>query len=663
MKFKNKRSKKGASMIVLTALIAFFIVLPLGLVSFEMGRYFLLITQLENIAGACALAGTGAIATIPTGSGSVTGSALQKLYNACSQEAVYCLQLNNVLGSPALNLPAGNVYNNTLPPNTPPPAPAVGNAAISCSFVNQDGSWHKDLTTSGAVKMLIAISYTTSPVFSAPGMMLSLMPTETAVAYAAGGLPQLDVFLCFDLSGSMDDQTGVCLVNRYWDVKNNCVAYDFSPNWLGKPNTLYNQMNQDGKLPLAGTQVNAIPPQNLSYYNGPMYFNELVRCGASVVGSPPEMGQPPGGLVAGVPVPITYPDPSVGVAGVEQPFSSPGVANPNWMSPYSPGYPSFTDMVVIPSTGAPGTAYVAPVGWKNTAVIEVEESRGNLTNIATFNLSQGGAAAAAKNVYKAVLAGAMGTTYQQYWQFAALNTTPSSQALQAAQNFVTTMNLSTDARFGVCTFCTNASNSTVNTYPSSGVPVQYLITEVTSGAPVPYLQGGKPAGGTFPLPFVSLSSGTPASFNNAFAGLKPPDNTYDPLTNTTQAVATAETNIYDAFNNGIIDITTPGNFRKTAKQAIVIFTDGIPTASLPNNNNAAIIGLATTFCKPNNIPVYTIGLAQGANPALVAQEDALLQPLAAAGAQGGLYIKTTTASQLNSAFQSIARSLVLLQGQ
>lgn len=641
-------------MITLITMIAFFIVLPLSLVGFEMGRYFLLITQVENIAGACALSGTGAIATIP--STAASGSGLEQLYNGCSQEAVYCLQLNSLLGKPmAPALPSGNIYNNVYAPYVAPPTPALNEAAISISFLNQDGSWHQDLTTSGAIKMAVTISYTTKPIFSTPGLILSLMPTETATASSTGGLPQLDVFLCFDLSGSMDDQTGVAYVTRYWDPVGNHVNYSFAANNGGSPNTIY---NQTPGIQITGTAMNAVPPQNLVKRSQNLYFNQLLRANAS--GS--ETGQLPGGCsyVSGVPTAqsITYPN------GTQTPLDSSGTAMNNaWINPYGNSYPSFTDLVVIPSAASSG-AYSAPAGWQTTAVVECEQSRGNLTDLTTYNLSQGGAAAAANNPYKVALNAAIGNTAQQYWAYAAQKATPSYQALQAGQNFVSTMNLSTDARFGLDTFAGSASSSSVNTLTS---PAQYLISGAGTSTPA-YPQGGTPPGNSYPLPFVSLSAGTPGSYTQAYAALAAPTASYNPTVANTQAVALTETDMYSALNNAITDVIANG--RTSARKAIVLFTDGVPTwdstnptapSNIPNNDNASIIGLATTYCQPRNIPVYTIGLAQGANSTLMDQEATLLQAVSAAGGSGGQYFPTTSASDLNAAFQSIARSLVLLR--
>ncbi|HEY9730558.1 MAG TPA: vWA domain-containing protein [Drouetiella sp.] len=652
MRLKNIRSRKGASMIVLVTCIAFFIVLPLSLIGFEMGRYFLLVTQVENVAGACALSGTGAIATIPSTASS--GPTLQNLYNGCAQEAVYCLQLNSILGTPMVNAlgpPPGNISNNTLAPYTAPPTPPVGQGAIAMSFLNQDGSWHQDLTTSGAVKMSVTISFTTKPVFSVPGMLMNLMPTETATASSTGGLPQLDVFLCFDLSGSMDDQTGVAYVNRYWDVQHNCVNYGFSANQNGgTPNTIYNQTPGVG---ITGTQLNAIPPQNLAKCSNQnnIFFNEQVRCGAAT-----EAGQLPGGVTmvgtTPTPGPITYPG-----YGTQNPYTVGTTPNVNW---YNPGGASFTDMVVIPSAGAAGAAYVVPAGWQTTAVVECEQSRGNLASAALLNASQGGATYLNNNPYKAALNAAIGQTAQQYWAYAAQKASPSFDALTAGQNFVSTMNLSTDARFGLSTFADSASSPSLNTIAGPN----YLISGAFASYAA-YTPGGQPAGGTYPLPWVSLSAGSPGSFNQAFAALAPPTSSYNPSTTTTQAVPTGATNIWDALNNAINDVTSNG--RSTARKAIVLFTDGIPTpppgpsGTIPaGNTNSGLFSLAGT-CNTPNIPIYTIGLAQGADPALVSAEGTLLQGISNAGGAGGTYFPTTSSSQLNSAFQSIARSLVLLR--
>ena len=121
-------------------------------------------------------------------------------------------------------------------------------------------------------------------------------------------------------------------------------------------------------------------------------------------------------------------------------------------------------------------------------------------------------------------------------------------------------------------------------------------------------------------------------------------------------VPTGQTDMWDALNNAINDVVANG--RTTARKAIVLFTDGIPTSAIANNNDTALWALATT-CSAPNIPIYTIGLAT--NSALVGPETTTLQGISQRGGQGGQFFATTSATGLNAAFQAIARGLVLLR--
>jgi hypothetical protein len=58
-----------------------------------------------------------------------------------------------------------------------------------------------------AVTMRVASIYSDAPIFASS--LLNIGAIETASAVSDGGLPQLDLILCFDVSGSMDDQTKV----------------------------------------------------------------------------------------------------------------------------------------------------------------------------------------------------------------------------------------------------------------------------------------------------------------------------------------------------------------------------------------------------------------------------------------------------------------------
>ncbi len=63
-----------------------------------------------------------------------------------------------------------------------------------------------------------------------------------------------------------------------------------------------------------------------------------------------------------------------------------------------------------------------------------------------------------------------------------------------------------------------------------------------------------------------------------------------------------------------------------------------------------------------NIPIYTIGLAT--NPSLTTLENNLLSTsggIAGLSSNGALYVQIAAASQMDQAFQTIARSLCELQ--
>ncbi len=135
----------------------------------------------------------------------------------------------------------------------------------------------------------------------------------TMNASSAGGLPQLDVILCFDISGSMDDFTNITFINRYWvDTRTNpaglsiadltalnlpidgtfqggCIEYDIPPSsgsYGAKPPFWSTPSDGSASGPLYyvtgcntqptssnGTSLNVQPPMNLNQGpSGPVQF-------------------------------------------------------------------------------------------------------------------------------------------------------------------------------------------------------------------------------------------------------------------------------------------------------------------------------------------------------------------------------------------------------
>ncbi len=92
--------------------------------------------------------------------------------------------------------------------SSPPP---LHSANLNIRLYDQNGN-PKPTGSQDATTMRVEATYTDRAAFAS-----NIFPTgilETATAYADGGLPQLDLFLCFDVSGSMDDQTQVTLVRE-----------------------------------------------------------------------------------------------------------------------------------------------------------------------------------------------------------------------------------------------------------------------------------------------------------------------------------------------------------------------------------------------------------------------------------------------------------------
>src|SRR5271154_4105062 len=64
--YKRIRGERGVSTVALVLVLAFCVLLPLGLLSFEIVRYFLIQEELHNIMDGAALAGTAAMASAPS---------------------------------------------------------------------------------------------------------------------------------------------------------------------------------------------------------------------------------------------------------------------------------------------------------------------------------------------------------------------------------------------------------------------------------------------------------------------------------------------------------------------------------------------------------------------------------------------------------------------
>ncbi|MBK9619031.1 MAG: VWA domain-containing protein [Candidatus Obscuribacter sp.] len=619
---KRSRSSRGATTVALILVLAFFVILPLGLLGFEFARYTLMCAQLQSVTDAATLSGTAALASSPP------GYSYAALHGLAMDVAEQTFKQNSVLNT---SFGAGNVTVNKNSGSVLG-TPALGKANLNITLLDQSGkpvaNGSKD-----AVTMRIQAIYSDKPIFSSA--ILPIGNIETATALSDGGLPQLDLFLCFDVSGSMDDQTPVSLVNRYYNPGTSTVEYKV----VSSGKSIYDTF----KPPSTGTGLNAIPPQNLSYgaypapsNASPYIFSESPYPAANAMkGLRGNQFAYAAGSIPALPAATKYP---AGTLVPEQGWP-PGNFDPTNplnlsgngvnSSAYANG---FTDMVVqVPSTGSYDFSKIETC---------VEASRGNMESDAICLQSHGGTKINAK------LPARQPGYYKAYWSQVEKLVDPIAAARDAAGNFFYTMNVSSNAHFGINAFSDTAGTTTTSTWPG---------TNLNSDAA--WSGGGS---NNFLVPLVSLNQ-TKSNF----------DDVNDALNGTATTLPlrpTGKTNIADSLNAAIAQLTDASKYRNQAKKAIILFTDGVPNE--PGGSAAAAQTAAFSSASKANsksIPIYTIGLSQ--NAAIKPQEDALLgdnkggsgKGIAFLSGNNAIYVSVTKSADLNKAFQTIARSLVVLQ--
>lgn len=249
---KVQRTQKAQACLPLI-LIALFVVAGLGFFAFEVARTTIVRNQLRTAAESAALAGIAAL----------SGSSL--LDPATSQRqamsaARMVFEKNDVLGQMLNNVETDFSAN-----------PAVNHVKLQMRFLNpKAANAPVDIGDPNGKVLEIKAKFGMTPLTASfIGMQNSVLPLE---AEARGGVGDLDVVLCFDVSGSMDDQTKMTHVRRRWDAGSNRIVYDI--------------VNQ-GRL---ATGSGAVKPQALEYAG----LNAELR-------GPAEAGTPPGNYSAAIP--------------------------------------------------------------------------------------------------------------------------------------------------------------------------------------------------------------------------------------------------------------------------------------------------------------------------------------------------------------------------
>jgi hypothetical protein len=624
----SRRKQSGIGFMLLTLLIACFVILPIALLAFELMRFNLIVQELRNVTDAAALAGSAALATPPR------ELQAKEIHELAMQTAAVTFQQNSV-SSTRFN-PANVIVNrNTLESK---PSKHPNEAVLSIALLDAAGKCQAPGSAS-VKKLRVRAYYTGQPAFAC---CLHLPDSYVASAVADGGLPKLDLFICFDVSGSMDDQTVVHLVRRYWDTKKKRVEYiDIACG------TIYELF----RPPPTGSAVNAFWPQNLSYgnYEGedangcPWIFSEGphpwpnkmngLRCGQKVKFVPQDMpfpgatnvvlerGKPPGNY-----------DPM-------------NLFNPKANNIIADAYPNgYTDLVVeVKDT----EDYLYP----NIAVC-LEASRGNLEKKISFYQSKGGGNIGLNPLLRDIEPHP--GYYENYWSQAQTACQPIQDARTAALKFIDSLNRTADVHFGLEAFSDNVGDNPGTCW------------NVTSHKIDPYYYLG--GDDLYPVPLIDIDLDW-NRFDNLTSlfkgtGVGGLDGISDD--HVLALGATGRTNIADALRIAIRQLTDTNKSRTFARKAIVLFTDGV--ANEPNDvyeGNSEAMKQAQR-AHQFGIPIFTIGLSQ--NPDVRPLEDKLLgdgnngsgEGIAYVSGNHAAYISVSSGKDLQEAFQAVARSLVVL---
>ncbi len=589
MRSNTQRTTSGQAMVVLTAIISLLILFVVGLFSYEVNRVEVCRIQLRSATEAAALAAAATLASQDNADPSLA-------QNQALQTALTTFEANTV---------AGVSLSNAILSATNADSPAANNSSLFIEFLDPNNNNTPVNIGDPAGKLVrITSAFGLLPSF---GTFLGL-PTVPLRTTAAGGVPDLDVVLCFDVSGSMDDQTPVTFVRRQWTgtAAAGKTQYIIPPTQGGSAagtkaqGRLYDII---GPSP-TGTAVQAMAPQNLSQANAgmrwPLYFSES----GTAIGL---RGKANSGALS---VPGNMP---------------PGTASTG--NAYT-----FTDLVVNidGNTTFQGMTTSDGYAFPDVATL-VEAARGNLEDVTTFNASKANTGVPASVQPRA--------GYQaKYMQLAMANLHPISDSQTASETFFTIMNTNTVGHFSLACFTDNAGTSASKTISGPKVDSSYT------------------PGGTanYPDPLIALNPAVGATNYNTIENVLP----------TTTAIG--GTNIGDAINTAVNQLNA--NSRPSSKKAIVLFTDGMATVGGPLSSDPSTNArLAAARAKQYGIPIYAIGLAQ--NPEIIPLETAILTDansnpatggVSGIAGNGGKFFLVTKVSDLRLTFENIARQLVQL---
>ncbi|MBS1954840.1 MAG: VWA domain-containing protein [Cyanobacteria bacterium SZAS-4] len=577
----NPRSVKGQSMIALVMIVGL-VTLPLiGIFTFEVGRLHLAKQQLQNASDAAALA---AVATLAS-------------EDNLNPQAAHIDAMQTALGIFKKNFVLSTQLSQTAIASSANIVPANGSANIFFEFVNPLTMQVEPISSPNAKIVRVYSNFSTLTAF---GKFVGIKDLNVN-AISKGAVPQLDVIFCFDVSGSMDDQTPVTFVKRKWDQ--NKIVYEVANASNGKAEGKIFDVVQPGE---SGSSLNGAEPQLLdqAYWNSNMQFTETLARDAGVPGlrslnGYPDQGKPPGNFPPG--------------------------AAPTW-----DGYNAFTDLVVNIDGNQTFSGFTFNGFRFPDRATLVEAARGNLENQSVYIQSK---------AYTAVSVSPQAGYQNAYQQAAAARLQPMKDAKDASTMFTDIINTDTDCHFGFVAFDGEIGTS------SNSTEDWYSIDQDVPYGPV------KP----FALPVVPLDA-APGNTNYATVNGAIKSCVALGSTNIGAAVDKAVQELKAHARPGSVKAivlftdgqpTTPAGpldsdpWTNARKAAIEARDAGIPVYTIGLAQNQAIVAGETAILNDTNSDPANGGIAGIAG-------------------HGGTFNLVTNSSQLRKTFEKIARHLVEL---
>jgi hypothetical protein len=618
---------------------------------FEMARYNLAAQQLKNCLDSAALAA----ACSTTGSNAASPGATQTI---AMNAAMYMYQQNSILSFPLTSTPAPAGYGTT----NPSWSPVTNQAQLYFEFLDPVTKLPVSYGSANGKILRVFGSWGFTPI-TAQFTGLNIGP-YVIQDQSDGGLPQLDVVLCFDISSSMDDFTNISLVNRS-DNGSSGIAYTLpgAVTPVTDPTTgivykqqgpLYYAINSNNPL---GTSVNATCPMDLDNGANPSPTQGMYQF--NVGGHGTQTSSPP---------PQTTTQTSTSNGGL-----------------------SFTDLVVNLDGTATESTGITVNGFPFPADDATHKGLGVLVEAARGNLESTAIATAAHVPYTTWGITPKSGWFAAYWDAAMSAQSgyptgavtplrhPIGDAILASENFFQILNNDADVHFGLVTF-----GSGVGSGPGSNLG---SMSAIENG----YNSGSWPSNPTPPNPLIPLVKAAGPTNSNYSTVIPPPTTSVNgamfcvntvapPLTQITQTlVAEGGTNIQQSLDSALAMLlgskttdatTTPMGgpvqnlSRPGATRAIVLFTDGEPNYNTDVGTSDPQCQLEAKGAKNAGIPIYTIGLclvpSLQANQTTVLTDASGSNGIAALSKNGATFTQTTSASGLTAVFQNVARQLVQL---